>query len=113
MVDHQGMSVAFKQCPFGTKGLKACQENIPHTITPPPLACTVVTRHDGSMFSCCLRQILTLQHFSSLQLSSFGGQIVPLFPICSGDVVGSSPIVANPPQGCVCCGFTNALLHTS
>jgi len=27
--------------------------------------------------------------------------------------VGSSVVVAHPPQGCVCCGFTNALLHTS
>jgi len=46
-----------KQCPIGTKGAKMCQENIPHTIIPPPPACTVVTRHDGSMFSFCLRQI--------------------------------------------------------
>uniref|UniRef100_A0A8C6V5W5 Dedicator of cytokinesis 2 n=1 Tax=Neogobius melanostomus TaxID=47308 RepID=A0A8C6V5W5_9GOBI len=27
--------------------------------------------------------------------------------------VGSSAVVAHPPQGCACCGFTNALLHTS
>jgi len=53
------LAVAFKQCPIGTKWPKVCQENIPHTITPPP-ACTVVTRHDGSMISFCLRQILTL-----------------------------------------------------
>ncbi len=26
----------FKQCSIGTKGPKVCQENIPHTITPPP-----------------------------------------------------------------------------
>jgi len=45
----------FKWCPIGTKGPKVCQENI----TPPP-ACTVVTRHDGSMISFCLCQILTL-----------------------------------------------------
>jgi len=84
---HQQCTVAFKRCPNGNKGPKVCQENIPHTITPPPPACTVVTRHDGSMFLFCLRQILTLpseclnrnqqthqtrQHFSSLQLSNFG-----------------------------------------
>ncbi|XDV12933.1 hypothetical protein PO909_001479 [Leuciscus waleckii] len=28
-------------------------------------------------------------------------------------LVGSSAVVAHPPQGCACCGFTNALLHTS
>jgi len=34
--------------------------------------------------------------------------------ICSGDEwypVGSSAVVAHPPQGCACCGV-NALLHT-
>jgi len=51
-------TVAFKRFIIGTKGPKVCQENIPHTITPP--GSTVVTRHDGSMFSFCLRQILTL-----------------------------------------------------
>jgi len=45
--------LGFKQCPIVTKGPKVCQENIPHTITPPPPACTGVTRHDGSMFSFC------------------------------------------------------------
>jgi len=78
---------------FGTKGTKVCQENIAHTITPPPPACTVVTRHDGSMFSFCLHQILPLpseclnRHF--------------FFPICSGDEcypMGSSAVVAHPPQ---------------
>jgi len=77
-------AVAFKRCPIGTKGPKVCQENIPHTITPPPPACTVVTKHDGSMFSFCLRQIQThlnvsteieihqtRQQISSLQLSNF------------------------------------------
>ncbi len=50
----------FKLCSIGTKGPKVCQENIPHTITPPPPAWTVETRQDGSMLSCSLRQILTL-----------------------------------------------------
>ncbi len=52
-------AVAFKQCSIGTKGLKVCPENIPHTITPPPLAWTE-TRQDESMLSCSLHQILTL-----------------------------------------------------
>ncbi len=51
----------FKICSIGTKGPKVCQENIPHSITPPPAAAwTVETRQDGSMLSCALRQILTL-----------------------------------------------------
>jgi len=41
------------------RGLKCAKKTSPHTITPP--ACTVVTRHDRSMFSFCLRQILTQQ----------------------------------------------------
>ncbi len=50
-------AVALKRCSIGTKGY---QENIPHTITPPPPAWTIETRQDGSMLSCTLRQILTL-----------------------------------------------------
>jgi len=51
---HKGMDMvrnnaqvgrSFKQSPIGTKGPEVCQENIPYTITPPPPACTVVTRH--------------------------------------------------------------------
>ncbi len=42
------------------QGSSMCQENTPHTITPPPAAWTVETRQDGSMLSCSLRQILTL-----------------------------------------------------
>ncbi len=53
-------AVAFKQCSISTKGSKVCQENIPHTITPPPLAWTVDSRQDGSMLSCSLHQIMTL-----------------------------------------------------
>jgi len=106
-----------------------CQENIPHTITTPP-ACTVVTRQDGSMFSFCLCQNLTLpseclnRNRHSDQATFFQSSNVQFwwalancsFPVCSGDEwypVGSSAVVAHPPQGCACCGFTNALLHTS
>ncbi len=52
--------MVFKRCIISIKGPKVCQENIPHTITPPPPAWTVETRQDGSMVSCSLRQILTL-----------------------------------------------------
>jgi len=57
-----------------------CQENIPHTITPPP-ACTVVTRHDGSMISFCLRQILTLPYERQQQKLRLlrQGNIFPVF----------------------------------
>jgi len=71
-----------------------CQVNIPRTITqsPPPPAYTVVTRHVKSMFSFCLRQILTYhlnvstgieihqtrQHISSYNWKSLKS---PFFPI--------------------------------
>jgi len=35
---HEGMD------PIATKGPKVCQENMPHTVTPPPAACTEVTQ---------------------------------------------------------------------
>ncbi len=54
------LAVVFKRCSIGTKGPKVCQENILHTITPPPPAWTFGTRQDGSMLSCSLHQILTL-----------------------------------------------------
>ena len=44
----------------GINGPKVCQEDIPHTITPPPPAWTVDTRQGGSMDSSCGCQILTL-----------------------------------------------------
>ncbi len=54
--------MGFKRCSIGTKVRKVCQENIPHTITPPspPAAWTVETRQDRSMISCSLCQILTI-----------------------------------------------------
>ncbi len=53
-------AVAFKRCSVGTKGPKVCQENIPHTITPPPPAWTIEIRQDWSRLSCSLRQIMIL-----------------------------------------------------
>ncbi len=89
MVSNNARLMAFKQCSIGTKGHKLCQENIPHTITPPAPAWTVETRQDGSMLSCSLRQILTLhlnitaeikthqtrQCFYNLLLSNFGDPV--------------------------------------
>ncbi len=59
MVSNNTQTVAFKRCSIGAKRPKVCQENIPHTITPPPVW-TVETRQDESMLSCSIRQILTL-----------------------------------------------------
>jgi len=91
------------------------------------------------MFSFCLWQILNRNRDSSDQATFFQSSIVQFvgeiylfielfytykylksistfFPICSEDEwysVGSSTVVDHLPQGCVCCSFTNALLHTS
>lgn len=50
----------WKHCSIGLKGANVCQENILHTITLPPPACRIDTRHDRAMASCCLCQILIL-----------------------------------------------------
>ncbi len=63
-------AVVFKRCSIGTKRPKVCQENIPHTITPPPPAWTVETRQDGSMLSCSLRQILTLPSNAATEIET-------------------------------------------
>ncbi len=83
-------AVAFKQCSTGTKGPKVCQENIPHTITPPPPAWTIETRQDGSMLSCSLRQILTLtseccsrNRNSKDQATFFQSSVVQLWWVCA------------------------------
>lgn len=44
---------------LSTKGSKVCQENVPHTITSPLPTCTVGTRQNGFVISCCLCQIWT------------------------------------------------------
>ncbi len=82
-------SLAFKWCSIGTKRPKVCQENIPHTITPPPPAWTVETRQDGSMLSCSLLQILTLlseccsrNRDSSDQATFFQSSIVQFYWAC-------------------------------
>ncbi len=82
-------SLAFKWCSIGTKRPKVCQENIPHTFTPPPPAWTVETRQDGSMLSCSLLQILTLlseccsrNRDSSDQATFFQSSIVQFYWAC-------------------------------
>ncbi len=79
-------AVALKRCSIGTKGY---QENIPHSITPPPPAWTIETRQDGSMLSCTLRQILTLpsechsrNQDSSDQATFFQSSIVQFWWSC-------------------------------
>ncbi len=47
MVSNNTQAVVFKRCSVGTKVTKVCQENIPHTITPPPSpAWTADSRQD-------------------------------------------------------------------
>ncbi len=72
---------------IGTKGPKVCQENIPHTITPPPPAWTSETRQDGSMLSftpnsdptseCCSRN-----QDSSDQATFFQSSVVQFWWSC-------------------------------
>ncbi len=74
---------------LATKWPKVCQENIPHTITPPPAAWTVETRQDGSMLSSSLCHILTLpsefcsrNRDSSDQATFFQSSIVQFWWAC-------------------------------
>ncbi len=119
------------QCSIGTKGPKMYQENIPHTITPPPPAWTVETRQDGSMLSWSLRQILTLpseyrsRNRDSSDQAFFQSSIVQFlwacvillhrFPVLSWQerhAVWSSAAVAHLLQCSMCCVFRDGLLHT-
>ncbi len=98
-------TVVFKRCTIGTKGLKVCQENISHTITPAPAAWTNETQQDRSMLSCSLHQILTLPSecrsrnrdssdqatFSNLLLSSFGEPVWIVFSVCCSYLTEAAP----------------------
>ncbi len=106
-----------------------CQENIPHTITPPLPAWTVETKQDGSMLSCSLHQILTLLS-ECRSRSRDPGNIFPIFycpilvslcelyppyPVLSWQEqhqVWSSAAVAHLLQGSMCCAFRDGILHT-
>ncbi len=125
----------FKWCSIGTNGPKVCQENIPHIITPPDW--TVETRQDGTMFSCSLRQILTLPaepyllpcrsrtRDSSDHATFFPifycpilrslCELYPPFPVLSWQErhpVWCSAAVAHLLQGSTCCVFRDGILHT-
>ncbi len=125
--------MVFKWCSISTKGPKVCQENIPHTITPPPPAWTVEKKQDGSMLSCSIWQILTLpsechsrNRDSSDQATFFQSSIVqfwlaslcelyPPFPVLRWQErhpVWSSAAVAHLLQGSTCCVFRDGILHT-
>ncbi len=107
--------MVFKQCLIGTK---VCQENSPHTITPPPAAWTVETRQDGSMLSCSLCQILTRPyecHSRNQDFPIFYGPVLvslcELCPPCAVLIwperhpVWSSAAGAHLLQGSTCCVF--------
>ncbi len=110
--------MAFKRCSIGTKGPKVYQENIPHTITPPPAAWTVETRQDGSMLSCSLRQILTLpsecrsrNRDSSDQATFFQSSIVQFWWTCVNCSLRFL-FLADLHQGSMGCVFRDGILHT-
>ncbi len=114
--------MAHKRCSICTKGPKVCQENILHTITPPPPpAWTIETRQDRAMLSCSLRQILTLPSecrsrnrdssdqatFSNLLLSNFGTTGV-VFCCCSPSASGFDVLCVQ-----MLCGVLHTLVVTS
>ncbi len=100
---------------------KVCQRNILHTITPPLAAWTVETRHDGSMLSCSLHQILTLPSecssrnpdsscFYNLLLSSFGEPVWIVSSVSCSYLTEWQPVWfsaagAHLLQGSMCCVF--------
>ncbi len=113
---------------------KVCQENFPHTITPPSPAWTIETRQDGSMLSCYLCQILTPTSESCSRNQDSSDQtrqrlkkifycpilvslseLYPPFPVLSWQErhpVWSSAAGAHLLQGSTCCVFRNGILHT-
>ena len=119
---------------IGINGPKVCQENIPHTITPPPPAWTVddkagwvhgfmllVPNSDPTicMYSAKSEIHQTRLRFSSFQRSSFGEPVpTAASAFCSWlteawNPTWSSAVVAHPPQGSTCCAFWDAFLHTT
>ncbi len=104
-----------------------CQENIPHTITPPTPAWTVETRQDGSMLSCSLHQILnvaaeiethqTRQRFYNLLLYNFGESVWIVVSVSCSQLTGAAPGVVfcccNPSASVFdVCVFRDGILHT-
>ncbi len=121
--------MAFKRCSIGTKVPKVCQEDIPHTITPPP-AWTVETRQDGSMLSCFYTKLWpfhlnvaaeiethqTRQRFPIFYCPVLVSlcELYPLFPVLiwqERHPVWSSAAVDHLLQGSMCCAFRDGILH--
>ncbi len=113
--------MAFKRCSIGTKRPKVCQENVPHTITPPPPAWTVETRQDGSMLSYFLSQVLThLNVAAEIQIHQTR-QLFPIFCwwVCVNCILRvlfladrSGTRCGLLLQGLTCCVFRDDILHT-
>ncbi len=106
------LAVEFKRYSIGTKRPKVCQENIPHTITPPPPAWTVETRQDGSMLSYSLRQILTLPSECCSRNRESSDQAMFIQSSIVRHPVWSSAAVTHLLQGSTCCAFRDGFLHT-
>jgi hypothetical protein len=72
---------AWKHCSIGIKGPNVYQENIPHIIPPQPPACTINTRQDEVMDSCCVHQNPNSAISMTQQEPGFvgAGNIFPLF----------------------------------
>ncbi len=124
-------AVVFKRCSIGTKEPKVCQEDIPHTITPPPPAWTVETRQDGSCFNV-LHTKFWLYHLNvAAEIETHQtGNVFPIFycpilvslcelyPPCPVLIwqerhpVWFSAAVAHLLQGSTCCAFRDGILHT-
>ncbi len=84
---------------------KVCQENTPHTITPPAPAWTVETRQDDPCFHVLYTKFWryhlnvaaevethqTRQRFSNLLLSSFGDPVWIVSSVCCSYLTGAAP----------------------
>lgn len=69
------------------QGVKVCQGNIPHTMTP---ASTTETNKDRCMFLCCLHEILTLPFESCITKHSSPGHVFLKFYITQFSLAGAN-----------------------